>query len=537
MLHSPLLYYFVLFLTLALQSQQPNIILILVDDMGYSDLGSYGGEISTPNLDRLAEEGVRFRNFYNTAKCFPTRASLLTGRYAQEVGYHERYDGPILAQTLAESLRAAGYRTYMSGKHHGAENPYDRGFDRYFGLRDGAANHHRPGARKPGEPQPANKGRDRFWAHDSEVFHYEDPAFQHYFPEDFYSTRAFTDYALDFLKDDQGSSKPFFLYLSYTAPHDPLMAPEELIERYRKLYSQGYEPVRRARYQRQIESGLIDPTTTPLTPADYQDWDALDADARELEIDRMATYAAMIDYLDTDIGRLLQYLESTGDLERTVIFFVSDNGSSAEIVRQNGRPIGEGPVGSPWRWYSLRRDWANVSNTPFREYKNSSLQGGICTPLIAWYPARFQQDALSDFAGHMIDFHPTVLELALGSDRANWPGTDAQTLPGESLLPALLGRKHTRNNPLYFEWQSERAIIAGTYKAFQMAKDSPWELYNLATDHTEMRNLAGTDTIADTTLHDLIRQWSEWRTRMDQARKERQQTWGAEAPTVTNASR
>ena len=353
--------------------QKPNIVLILADDLGWSDIGCYGSEIETPNLDRLAENGIRFTQIYNTSKCFPSRAALLTGLYAQQVGYDQDWQGPIRnGVTLGEVLQAAGYRTLWSGKHHGIENPIDRGFDRYFGLRDGAANHFNPGLQREGEVKPAQKRPDRVWIIDSAQF-------QPYTPpnSDFYTTDEFTNRALGWLDQYKDDSQPFFLYLSYTAPHDPLMAWPQDIKKYRGKYMDGYQGTRVKRYAKQKEMGLLD-NTYLLSDSDYQGWEQLSGAEQDQEDLKMAVYAAMIDRLDQNIGRIIDKIKEQKKLMNTLIIFLSDNGASAEVVNIEG--VGE--IGTLGRWTSLGSSWANVSNTPFRYYKNYSYEGGINTPMI-----------------------------------------------------------------------------------------------------------------------------------------------------------
>lgn len=341
--------------------EKPNILLILADDLGWSDLGCYGGEINTPNLDKLAQEGIRFTQFHNTSKCFPSRACLLTGMYAQQCGYDKTYKDPIKnALTLGEVLKSAGYRTLWSGKHHGIENPVTRGFDRYYGLRDGACNHFNPGKQKPGEGKPAQKRPDRAWCID-------DTLFQPYTPlqKDFYTTDYFTKYALNWLDEYKDEDKPFFLYLAYTAPHDPLMAWSEDIQKYKGKYLAGYDEIRQGRFTKQKEMGLLT-GEYKLSDATYEYWDSL-SEKQKLEEDlKMAVYAAMVDRMDQNIGKILNKIEELGKTKNTLIMFMSDNGCSAEVVNIPG----SGKIGTITRWTSLGKNWANVSNTPFRYYKN-----------------------------------------------------------------------------------------------------------------------------------------------------------------------
>lgn len=475
-------------------SERPNVVLVLVDDMGFSDLGCYGGEIDTPNLDALAEGGLRFTQMYNTSKCFPSRACLLTGRYAQQVGMH-RGPGKIQgAPTLGELLRGAGYHTFWSGKHHGTENPVDRGFDRYYGLRDGACNFFNPGPQREGEPKPAQKRANRAWCIDGETFQ---PGT---FPEGFYATDAFTDRALEFLETTRGSERPFFLYLAYTAPHDPLMAWPEDIAKYRGSYDAGWEATRAARWARQRELGLFD-EAVEASPADFPEWESWDEGRRAEEARRMEVYAAMVDSMDQNLGRVLRKLRDLGAYEDTLVLFASDNGGSAEVVR-----IGQGEIGSMERWSSVQGRWANVSNTPFRKYKNHSHEGGICTPLIAHWPGGItDHGAIVREPTHFVDVFPTLAELA-GAPEVE----AASPVAGQSLAPLLAGESFERTAPLFWHWGRGRAVREGRWKAVRWGKgeDVEWELYDITVDRTELNDLAATEPEVLARLRGAWEAWS-----------------------------
>ncbi len=487
---------------------RPNVLLILADDMGWSDPGCFGGEIATPNLDRLAGDGLRFTRFHNTAKCFPSRACLLTGLYAQQVNM-DREPGEFRnCTTLAQVLRKAGYRTLMSGKHHGTQNPLDLGFDRYYGLRDGCCNYFNPGRRRPGKGEPARKRDDRFWC-------IEDQILSPYTPEeqDFYTTDAFTDRALAYLAEDQHGDQPFFLYLAYTAPHDPLMAWPEDTARYLGRYRQGFAAVREARYRRQRADGLIDDRFS-LSPATFGDWNVLDKAARDAADQTMAVYAAMIDRMDRNIGRVVRALEERGELENTLIIFASDNGSSSEMVTGGANIPGSGPIGSLTRWTSLGGDWANVSNTPFRYFKNYSHEGGICTPLIVHWPALLnRRGQVSHRIGHFIDVMPTLLE-ACG---AEYPEeVDGRPIPppeGESFVEVLkdIDRdvEGERFGDLFWQWSRGRAVYSDGWKAVSWGGE--WQLYNLKVDSTETNDLAASHPDV---INDLEARFLAWQRRM-----------------------
>lgn len=470
---------------------RPSVVLILADDLGYSDLGCYGGEISTPHLDSLAAEGLRFTQMYNTSKCFPSRACLLTGRYAQQVGM-DRGPGVITgAPTLGELLRGAGYHTFWSGKHHGTENPFERGFDHYYGLRDGACNYFNPGPQREGEPKPAQKRANRAWCIDAET------AQPGTFDEGFYTTDAFTDHALTFLEKTRGSERPFFLYLAYTAPHDPLMAWPEDIARYEGRYDEGWGPVRAARWERQQEGGLF-PEATTLSEPDYPEWASWGEDKRREEARRMEVYAAMVDRLDQNVGRVLAKLRDLGAYEDTLVLFASDNGGSSEVVR-----IGQGEIGGMTRWASLQKRWANVSNTPFRNYKNYSYEGGICTPFIAHWPAGITaRGGIVREPAHFVDLFPTLAQLGQA------PEPEAETsVAGKSLVPLLRGTGFSRGEPLFWQWGRGVAVRDGRWKAVRW-KDASWELYDLSADRTETRDLASDEPEV---LARLVAAWEAWR--------------------------
>ena len=415
---------------------KPNIILISADDLGWSDIGCYGSEVETPNLDNLAQGGMRFTRFHNTSKCFPSRACLITGVYAQQSNYHRTHKNPITnAVTLGEVIQTAGYRTMWSGKHHGLENPITRGFDRYYGLKDGACNYFNPGNQRPGEGMPARKGAPgnktkRWWCIDSVMFNPYTPE-----AKDFYTTDYFTNYAVNWLDEYKNEKKPFFLYLAYTAPHDPLMAWPDDISKYKGKYDEGYEITRLARYKKQLEMGLID-KSYKLSESTYKNWEELDDTVRTDEIRKMEVYAAMIDRLDQNIGRVLAKLKEIGKDENTLIMFVSDNGASSEMVRIKDD---YGEIGTMTQWASLGGDWANVGNTPFRYFKNFSYEGGINTPFIAYWPEKIKPNSFSEFPGHFVDFMATLVDITGAKYPTNFNEQAITPMQGESLLPVFAG--------------------------------------------------------------------------------------------------
>ena len=482
--------------------ERPNIVLILVDDMGYGDLGCYGSEIRTPHIDGLAEQGIRFTQMYNTAKCFPSRACLLTGVYAQQCGMDRSPGSRIThAVTLGEVLQSVGYRTYAAGKHHGSDNLHDRGFDHYYGLRDGACNAWNPGEQRPGEPAPANKGRTRVWCDD-------DQTLEPYTPEPgFYFTDAVTDRALQWLEEPHLEQQPFFLYLSYTAPHYPLHAWPEDIARYAGRYDDGYEAIREARYQRMVALGLVDPATTPLPPWPGGGLERLAGDERAKEVRRMEIYAAMLDRVDQNVGRVLDRLEAQGKRENTLILFASDNGACAEVPRVRNASSALADFGTITSYETVGRQWATVQNTPLRKHKNDSYEGGVCTPFIVSWPRTIDTDgAIYRQPAHFIDIMATLVDLT-GADYPTRHRDQAVTpMQGTSLLPAFAGRPLARSEPLFWHWQRGGAIRVGDLKAVFEGKD--WALYDLAKDRNEMDDLSAR---MPEHLAQLQSRWQTWR--------------------------
>ena len=460
----------------AAEAERPNIVLIMCDDMGFSDIGCYGGEIETPNLDRLAAGGLRFRTFYNNAKCEHTRASLLTGHWWHHVGASASvvYKAP----TYGERMRAAGYRTLMVGKWHAGQTPYLRGFDRYYGLTDGCCNFWNPGHARPGEPEPAKKNVRR-WAIDGEEF-------KPYTPEnkDFYTTDAFTDHALKYLEEYKDEKQPFLLYVAYTAPHYPLHASQADVAKYRGKYQKlGWDQLRKERFARQQQLGVLPPDAklSPRDP-DLPAWDSIPEEDRDWWDLRMATYAAMIDRMDRNIGRILKKLDELGEAENTVIFFLSDNGACEDSA---DRSTVKGAM--PWEvtsYLTQGRVWANASNTPYRKYKTTDYEGGTRTPMIAYWPKVIQAGQITDHVGHLVDFTPTMLELA----QVDLPAG----LAGHSLVSTLRGESVQRPWPIYWQFGASRAIRDQNWKLVKHGKGS-WELYDVRHDPTETNDLAKTE--------------------------------------------
>ena len=475
---------------------KPNVVLILADDLGFSDISPYGAEVQTPHLQRLADEGLRFTQMHNTSKCFPSRACLLTGVYAQQCDMWRRNGDINHAITLGEALQTAGYLTIAVGKHHGTENLYRRGFDHYYGLRGGATNYFNPGNRRPFDPGDPALKKARMWCFDEAMV-------QPYTPEDpdFYTTDTFTDWAIELLGEHEADQRPFFLYLAYNAPHDPLHAWPEDIQKYEGVYDEGYAAIRTARYRRQLESGLLDASQYPLSAADHRQWDQLSEDEKADQVRRMQVYAAMIDRMDQNIGRLLETLRSQDRLDNTLVLFASDNGASAEVVR-----IGSGPIGSMTRWASLEGDWANVGNTPFRRYKNHSFEGGICTPMIAWWPGVIGPGRVTDFPSHFIDLMPTLVDLAGATYPSQHDGKPVVPMQGVSLRPVFEDQDLRRDKPMHWQWGKGKAVRHDGWKLIQQG-GGPWELYHMPTDATETRDVA---TVHPDKVKELTRDWQQW---------------------------
>ncbi|WPJ96595.1 arylsulfatase [Coraliomargarita algicola] len=491
---------FVAWLNVVAGQAKPNIVLIMVDDLGFSDIGAYGGEVKTPNLDKLAEQGIRFRRFYNDAKCGASRVSLLMG--ASNYKALHNYSNP----TLGHVLGAAGYHTYASGKHHSTISLFDRGFDHYYGLRDGMSNHFNPGLKREGEPEPASKGRDRFWCDDDLTFNTRDPNYQHYFPKGFYTTDAFTSKALEYLDEweKEKSGRPFFLYLPYSAPHDPLLAWPEDIAKYDGVYDAGYGAIRKARYEKQQEIGLLDPETSPLSPATHNDWDQLSESEKAQQIAVMQTYAAMIDRVDQKVGEVIEKLKSAGVYENTLIMFCSDNGCEKVGSRQMVDNIGG--VGT---YVSPGSDWANVSNTPYRLFKLSAYNGGSRTPMIVHWPKGIKNPGrFTDKFSHLSDVMPTLIELAGASYPETFESKSERKLYGDSFVDVLQDQALKKRDPIFMQRGSHRYIIDEGYKL--VTDDAKhWSLYKLSAEETEITDLSTEEPEKYQTLLSKYIAWEE----------------------------
>jgi arylsulfatase A-like enzyme len=447
---------------------RPNIVLMMVDDMGYSDLGCYGGEIQTPHLDRLADRGIRFTNFTNCAKCETTRATLLSGRYHTEVTSE-------LAKciTIPEVLELGGYHTMMVGKWHLRGSPLDHGFHRYFGFLNGSCNFFTGKARGGGT-------------------HFRLDREEYEIPESgFYCTDAFTDYALRFLderkRSEERRKKPFFLYVAYNAPHYPLQAPQDDVEKYRGKYLMGWDKLRKARLARMRQLGIVAPDQELSLRPDVERFETLTRKQQEHHDLMMATYAAMIDRVDQNVGRLLEKIRALGETDNTLILFLSDNGacpfqrSRRESIEQDLKPW---DAESYWT-YDTR--WAFACNTPWRKFKQNQHEGGISTPLIAYWPAGITNPGrLEPQRGHLVDLHATLRELA-GVDYPNsYRGEAVGPARGISLIPLLREQPRREHRELFYYFRPEKtALLQGEWKLV----DSK-ELYHLPTDRIESNDLS-----------------------------------------------
>lgn len=481
-------------LLIAAEAKSPNILLILADDLGYSDLGCYGGEIDTPHLDELAAGGLRFTQFYNTARCWPTRAALMTGYYPQQVRRDslpgiKRGNRPAWARLLPEFLKPAGYRCYHSGKWHIDGLPLENGFDRSYYVNNHGffrlKNYYLDDKKQPGF-QPGNG-----W----------------------YVTTSMADHAIGQLKEHakKHDEQPFFQFLAFTAPHFPLHAIQEDIDRFRERYKGGWNQIQDERWKRQKKIGIAkgklpEPEQNVGPPYHFAEaykilgpgevnlpipWKQLTDVQKDFQATKMAIHAAMIYRMDLEIGRVLDQIRKMKAFEDTLVLFLSDNGASAEImVRGDGHDT-KAPPGSAYTYLCLGPGWSTTCNTPFRRHKTWVHEGGCATPLVVHWPNGIQaRGELCQTVGHVIDIVPTLIEVAGEKARGKWKRRNAPEAPGHSLLQAFAQEGKTRETPIWFSHDGNRAIRDGDWKLVA-AKGDVWELYNLAEDRNEVKNLAG----------------------------------------------
>ena len=490
----------------------PHIILIMADDMGFSDIGCYGGEVRTPNLDRLAQNGIRYSQFYNAARCCPTRASLLTGVYPHQAGMGwmtnanlgtPAYQGDLgkNVATIAEVLRTASYTTYMTGKWHVSNTrkdhggvmdnwPTQRGFDRYFGIVQGAGHYFK---------LPVYSGNRKY------------PS-----PENFFFTHAISDSSAMFIDEHFGQNpgNPMFMYVAYTAPHWPLHALEEDIEKYRNVYDEGWDVIREKRLKKQYELGLWE-KEVQLSPRDERvpAWDTLSQKEKEEFALRMAIYAAQIDEVDQGIGRIIRKLEEHNQLDNTLIFFLADNGGCAEFISSGKSKDLTGDLADTWESYRI--NWANVSNTPFREYKHWTHEGGIRSPLVVHWPAGIDPSLKNGFVrepAHLTDIMATCVDVAGAAFPAQLNGIDIVPMEGTSLVPHF--RKQSNHRPpIFWEHEANIAMRDGDWKLVAKTPENAefdtrmLELYHIGEDPTELNNLA---SAFPGKLDSMYKAWESW---------------------------
>ena len=513
---------FFLFLLIvsALQGgDRPNIIVLLFDDLGYSDLGCYGGEIETPNIDALARNGVRFESFYNSARCCPSRASLMTGLYPPQTGiasFTTRNPSPDRGPaylgrlndrcvTLGEVLGKSGYRCYYVGKWHlhNETGPIQRGFEEFFGYTFDHSHDQWDAAYYERLPKGRKKEIDR--------------------PQgEFYATDVFNEYALEFIRQGQKTDKPWFLFLGHSSPHFPVQAPAESADKYFETYMRGWDVLRQERFARMKRIGLIDGkrwsfTERSIVPVDRDDiangfpgkqnpaWETIDEPRKRDLARRMALFAAMVEHVDRGVGKIVDHLKKTGEYDNTVIMLLSDNGACYEwgpygfdgksrtgvTILHEGEDLRK--MGGPGTHHSYGSAWANLGNTPFRLYKHFTHEGGTASPFIFHWPGGVKKSGgWVRERGHIIDVMPTLRAVAGAAYPRDFAGRDVQAEEGVSLLPAINGRRLTKR-PIYFEHQEARGVIEGDWKAVwgkRMPQEIDWELYNLRKDRSETRDLA-----------------------------------------------
>lgn len=491
--------------------KKPNIVLILADDMGFSDIGAYGGEVQTPNIDRLAKEGLRYKQFYNAARCCPTRASLMTGLYphqagmgwmaAATLGTNPAYQDDLNKEsvTIAEVLKTAGYSTYMTGKWHLTNErkidggvvdswPKQRGFDRYFGIVPGGANYFTP------------------------VLYSNNTTYKA--PDNFYLTHAITDTSVKFIDEHlKQTTSPFFLYVAYTAPHWPLHALQKDIDKYKAMYKMGWDKLREQRLAKQKAIGLF-ASGVELSPRDSSvlAWESLTAEQQEEMAMRMAIYAAQIDAMDQGIGKIVDKLKAENQLENTLIFFLSDNGACAEFISSGKSKAVDGTAET---FESYRISWANASSTPYQQYKHYTHEGGIATPLIIHWPAGINKKLDNSFVkeyGHLTDIMATCVDVAGAAYPKQYAGYTITPLQGKSLRPHFTGGSNNRGM-VYWEHEANIAMRDGKWKLVaktpedETFQQSHLQLYDMDADPSEQHDLAAKDPAR---VKAMYAKWMTW---------------------------
>jgi len=495
-------------------SSKPNILIILADDMGFSDPGCYGGEVQTPNLDALAQGGLRFTQFYNTARCWPSRAALLTGYYAQETRRDTvpgvisggRGTRPAWAKLLPEMLKPLGYRTYHSGKWHVDGKPMQNGFDHSYDIEDHNHNFNPQSLFEDDQKLPPVKPDSGY-----------------------YTTTAYADHAIKCLKEhaEKYSGQPFFEYLAFTCPHFPLQAPAEDIAKYRERFRKGWDVLREERWQRMKTLGIIDCSLAPIErsvgppyvfPKDVAllgpnevdrplPWAELTDAQREFQATKMAIHAAMVDRMDQEIGRVLAQLKAMGQFDNTIVLFLSDNGASAEMMVRGDGHDPSAPPGSAKTFLCLGPGFSSLANTPFRRHKTWTHEGGIATPLIVHWPKGIAAHGeLRHTPGHLVDVVPTLMELVGGKPFETVNGQPVPPAPGRSLVAALAKDVTVAHPSIWWQHEGNRALRVGDWKIVASGENSPWELYDLSKDRGEQNDLASTQPER---LKQMVEMWDK----------------------------
>jgi arylsulfatase A-like enzyme len=489
---------------------RPNIIVILADDMGFSDLGCFGSEIATPNLDKLAAEGMILNNFYNCGRCCPSRASLLTGLYPHQAGVGDMlqakgntpaYQGYLSDScvTIAQLLKASGYHTITSGKWHVGVKPSalanNRGFDKSFTMLNNGSSYYKNGPLY-------NDGRKVTFMEGLKQIQRD---------TNYYLTQNITDFAVQAIEEQKSNTNPFFLYVTYTAPHWPIQAMEDDIKKYRGSYLKGWDKIREERYQKQLSKNLIS-TANKLSPR-YEKvpaWNSIPEKDKDLWDMRMSIYAAMIDRMDKGVGEIIAKLKETGEDKNTLIIFLSDNGGSADdvkdlsyVIQRNGKP------GSGESIDSYYPNWGNASNTPFRLFKKNVHEGGIASPFIAWYPQLIEPGSVSPVVAHIMDIMPTCLEAAQTNYPAAFNGKVLKPTEGVSLFNTFKKKPGTVHENLFWEHEGNKAVRSGNWKLVYELEYDKWELYDLSTDRTETKDLSVRYPEEVKRLKALHNQWSQ----------------------------
>lgn len=492
----------------AQKKQRPNIILVLVDDLGFSDTSPYGAtDLETPNINRLASEGLKLKEFYNNSICAPTRASLLTGQYQHKagVGYFNvnlglpAYQGFLNKEslTLAEVLKSGGYSTIISGKWHVGDDedqwPAQRGFDKSFGFIGGASNYY----------EINENGKE-----DVKLLKNNKP---YYLAKDKYLTEEITNNALEFLDEQNEEKKPFFLYLAYNAPHWPLQALPEDIAKYKGRYSIGWDSLRTLRHKNAIEEGVIDKDQKIAVRDDkLQSWDKLTYDEQKYWQTRQEVYAAMIDRVDQGIGRVLAKLKDLKKDDNTLIVFISDNGAQGGNNLRLYTSRNTGPVGTAGSYEVQNSNWSQTGNSPLRNYKGTPYEGGISAPFIAWYPKSIKANTIAQGTAHLIDLAPTFYQLAGVTYPTKYKGITTNALVGRSLVPVLTGQadKLERGEPLFWERGGNKAVRDGKWKLVS-TEDGKYELYDIEKDRAENTDLAAQNPEVVQKLKAQYRVWAQ----------------------------